>query len=54
MEVARAHATEVNRPSVFVPSLFYGSSTQWHLSAGVRLGAGMRHRRMGHYGVAER
>ncbi|HET7457449.1 MAG TPA: hypothetical protein VFJ74_07330 [Gemmatimonadaceae bacterium] len=52
VEVARAHAIEEDRPSLFQPSLFYGAATQWHLSAGVRVGIGMRHGRMGRYGVA--
>ena len=38
--------------SVFVPADFYGSARQWSLSAGVRVGWGLRHERMGRYGVA--
>ncbi|MBV9880421.1 MAG: hypothetical protein JO180_07990 [Gemmatirosa sp.] len=43
----------VVRPAVFDPASFYGASRLTALTAGVRLGAGMRHERMGRYGVAE-
>jgi hypothetical protein len=43
---------QVVRPSLFEPSLFYGARRQWSLSAGVRLGIGGSHARMGRYGVA--
>lgn len=46
------NVTEVSRPSLFEPAQFHGSTTRWHLSAGVRVGAGMRHARMGRYGFA--
>ena len=38
--------------AVFIPADFYGSARQWSLSAGLRVGWGMRHARMGRYGVA--
>ena len=53
IEVARSRATEMNRPSAFQPASFFGSETQWSLSAGVRLRLGATHHRMGRYGVAE-
>ncbi len=37
--------------AVFDPVSFYGGRRLWSLTAGVRLGAGMRHARMGRYGV---
>lgn len=46
---ARPVATIAN--SVFDPRTFYGPSTRWTLSAGVRLAAGLGHQRMGRYGV---
>lgn len=51
LEVARLHATEITG-SIFDPAGFYGSAGQWSLSLGVRIGAGMRHARMGRYGAA--
>jgi len=53
VEGARSRATEVDRPSFFVPAVFFGSERQWSLSAGVRLALGATHQRMGRYGVAE-
>ena len=50
VEAALAHATDRVRPSGFESRSFYGASSQWSLSAGVRVGAGMRHARMGRYG----
>jgi hypothetical protein len=52
VEVARLHAAETIRPSVFVPAEFYGSDRMWSVSAGLRLEAGALHRRMGRYGAA--
>jgi hypothetical protein len=37
---------------VFDPAAFYGARSVWAVTAGVRLGAGMPHARMGRYGVA--
>lgn len=39
-------------PASFDPETFYGRSTFWSLSAGVRVGWGARLHRMGRYGVA--
>ena len=39
-------------PSAFEPEQFYGTSAIWAFSAGVRLGVGMAHARMGRYGAA--
>jgi hypothetical protein len=41
-------------PTVFVPEQFYGRSSLWMLSAGVRVAAGHDHKAMGRYGVADR
>ena len=51
-EVAYARPTETLTPSAFVPEEFYGASSIWMLSAGMRFGVGPRHSRMGRYGVA--
>jgi hypothetical protein len=51
-EVAYARPTETLTPSAFVPEEFYGASSIWMLSAGMRVGVGPRHSRMGRYGVA--
>jgi hypothetical protein len=52
VEVAHLRPRQIVRPSLFEPALFYGARTQWSLSAGVRLGIGGSHARMGRYGVA--
>jgi hypothetical protein len=54
VEVAHLRPRQVVRPSLFEPELFYGARTQWSLSAGLRLGIGGSHGRMGRYGVAGR
>jgi len=51
-EVAYSRPNETLTPSAFVPEDFYGASSLWMLSAGVRVGFGPRHQRMGRYGVA--
>jgi hypothetical protein len=51
-EVAYARPTEELTPSAFEPREFYGASSLWMLSGGVRLGVGARHQRMGRYGAA--
>ncbi|HKG93479.1 MAG TPA: hypothetical protein VKA84_16345 [Gemmatimonadaceae bacterium] len=51
-ELSRSRATSLTSPSLFVPRDFYGASTLWSLSAGVRLRAGAAHSRMGRYGAA--
>jgi hypothetical protein len=52
VEVARARAVAINRPSVFDPKTFYGSDVLWSISVGMHLGIGMNHARMGRYGAA--
>lgn len=52
VEVSYAHARETLGSLIFDPAKFYGSDRMWSLSAGVRLDAGMVHRRMGRYGAA--
>ena len=51
-EVAYSRPTETLTPSAFMPEDFYGASSLWMLSAGVRVGLGPRHQRMGRYGVS--
>jgi hypothetical protein len=50
-EASRLSVEEITG-SIFDPVEHYGSSNQWSLSAGFRIGAGARHERMGRYGVA--
>jgi hypothetical protein len=52
VEVARTRPRALVTPSAFEPALFYGRRVPWSVSAGVRVGAGTPHRRMGRYGVA--
>jgi hypothetical protein len=52
VEAARARPRALVRPSVFEPQLFYRARVQWTLAAGLRVGAGRPHARMGRYGVA--
>ena len=51
-EIARARVSPTLRPSGFDPRSFYGSSTIWSLSAGLKMAIGMSHMRMGRYGAA--
>jgi hypothetical protein len=51
-EVSTQRPTAQEQPSVFDPRAFYGASRLWSVSAGMRIGAGMKHSRMGRYGVA--
>jgi hypothetical protein len=51
-EVACARVAPTLQPAGFDPRTFYGSSTIWSLSAGVKIGFGMEHMRMGRYGAA--
>ncbi|MFL5483318.1 MAG: hypothetical protein ACJ8AK_14145 [Gemmatimonadaceae bacterium] len=51
-EVARARVAPTLQPAGFDPRTFYGSSTIWSLSAGMKIGFGMEHMRMGRYGAA--
>lgn len=52
VEAARAAPRALVQPSVFDPELFYRATSQWTLAAGIRLGLGRPHGRMGRYGVA--
>jgi hypothetical protein len=52
VEVAYLHAAPRSRPAAFEPAYFYGRDRMWSLSGGLRLWWGMRHARMGRYGVA--
>ena len=52
VEVGRAHVVSIDKFSVFDPLAFYGSRQMWSLSAGMRIGVGMMHHRMGRYGAA--
>ncbi len=51
VEVSFLRAEEITG-SIFDAVEHYGSASQWSLSAGVRVGAGARHTRMGRYAVA--
>jgi hypothetical protein len=50
-EASRLSVEEITG-SIFDPLEHYGSDHHWSLSAGLRIGAGARHARMGRYGVA--
>jgi len=51
IEAARIIANRTSA-ALFDPVRFYGSNRMWRLSAGLRLGLGHEHGRMGRYGVA--
>lgn len=51
VEVAGARAVALRTPAVFVPETFYGASTLWSLTVGVRMHVGQMRSRMGRYGV---
>lgn len=51
-ELSYLHAAQREVPSAFDPAGFYGSDRMWSMSAGLRMSWGMRHSRMGRYGVA--
>ena len=51
-EVSRARPRARLSPSAFEPEQFYGTSAIWAFTAGVRVGGGLAHARMGRYGVA--
>jgi hypothetical protein len=51
-EVSTQKPTSLTTPAVFEPAAFYGEARLWSFSVGARLGVGMRHGRMGRYGVA--
>ena len=50
-EIARSVPTSRNHPSAFEPTPFYGQSTLWSFTAGIRLQTGTMRARMGRYGV---
>jgi len=52
VEVGWARVSPTIQPTAFDPRQFYGSSSLWSISAGAKLTFGMRHMRMGRYGVA--
>lgn len=52
VEASYLHAGARSRPAAFEPAAFYGRDRMWSLSAGLGLSWGMRHARMGRYGVA--
>ncbi|MEP6833556.1 MAG: hypothetical protein ABJB74_09185 [Gemmatimonas sp.] len=51
VEVARATPSSRNHPTVFEPADFYGASTLWSVSVGLRMEVGSMRARMGRYGV---
>ncbi len=51
VEVSRSSAQARRKPAVFIPAEFYGNSSQWSLSLGVRMHVGDMRSRMGRYGV---
>jgi hypothetical protein len=51
-EVAHIRFTPTLKPAGFDPAQFYGSDRIWSFSVGATLKVGMRHMRMGRYGVA--
>ena len=52
VEVTYARPREEITPSAFVPRDFYGASSIWSVSLGLRVGVGRMAHRMGRYGVA--
>jgi hypothetical protein len=52
VELSYARPTDEITPSAFVPTEFYGASSIWSMSFGVRLGVGRMMHRMGRYGAA--
>jgi hypothetical protein len=52
LEVSRGRVRALT-PGAFDPVAFYGRDTFWMISAGVRVGWGVRLHRMGRYGAAE-
>jgi hypothetical protein len=52
VEVSTQKPKSLTNPSVFIPEDFYGASRLWSFSFGMRIGVGMKHKRMGRYGVA--
>ena len=52
VEISTQKPSSLTTPAVFEPAAFYGKERLWSFSAGARVGVGMRHGRMGRYGVA--
>lgn len=52
IEISTQRPRAIVRPTVFEPGDFYGANRLWSFSGGIRFGFGMRHARMGRYGVA--
>lgn len=52
IEIARIRFSPTLKPAGFDPAQFYGSNRIWSVSVGAKLAFGMRHMRMGRYGVA--
>jgi len=50
-EAARSRVSEITG-AIFDPLEFYGSTSLWNLSLGIRVRAGVQHARMGRYGAA--
>jgi hypothetical protein len=50
-EAARSRVSEITG-AIFDPLEFYGSTSLWNLSLGIRIRAGVQHARMGRYGAA--
>ncbi len=51
LEIARARPVALRTPAVFVPREFYGATTLWSVTAGLRVHVGTMRHRMGRYGV---
>ena len=52
VEVGTQRPQALERPTAFDPRAFYGVNRLWSVSVGMRAGAGVRHMRMGRYGVS--
>ena len=52
VEISTQKPVATASPAVFIPEDFYGKSRLWSFSLGARIGAGMKHDRMGRYGAA--
>jgi hypothetical protein len=51
-EIGWVRFTPTLKPSAFDPAQFYGADRIWSFSVGATLKFGMKHMRMGRYGVA--
>jgi hypothetical protein len=51
VEIATQRPKALATPTAFDPPSFYGAERLWSFSIGARVGVGMRHVRMGRYGV---